>query len=448
MNERRFWQLLANGESESVEFKASFNKEVIETLTAFVNTKGGSVIIGVKNNDELQGVQLGKETLQQWINQIKLKTSPSIVPDIATITIKKKTMVILTIIEYPVKPISCKGKYFKRIQNSNHQMSINEISNLHLQTYHSSWDHYNDTRHTLEDISLDKVNRFIELANKVRPYPIIDDPMTVLKKFELLHNEQITHGCYLLFTAGDSLLSTIEIGRFASETVIKDSLTIRTDLISEVETILEFIRKHMGRAYIISGNAQREERWEYPLEALREIVVNMIVHRDYMNSNDSVIKFFDDRIEFFNPGKLPNGLTVEQLIRGGYSPSIRNKQIASVFKEAGIIEKYGSGIRRVLEAFKEYDLPQPTFEEIQSGFKVTVSRTTQKSTQKSTQKPGTREQVIELLSKNPKMTRDELAQALAKSPNTIKGHIAKLKAEGRLIRIGSDRDGYWKVLTL
>jgi ATP-dependent DNA helicase RecG len=131
------------------------------------------------------------------------------------------------------------------------------------------------------------------------------------------------------------------------------------------------------------------------------------------------------------------------LIRGDYSPSIRNKQIASVFKEAGIIEKYGSGIRRVLEAFKEYDLPQPVFKEVQNGFKVTVSRTTQKTTQKI----GTREQVIELLSKNPKMTRDELAQALAKSPNTIKGHIAKLKAEGRLIRIGSDRDGYWKVLT-
>jgi len=199
----------------------------------------------------------------------------------------------------------------------------------------------------------------------------------------------------------------------------------------------------MGRAYIISGNAQCEERWEYPLEALREIVVNMIAHRDYMNSNDSVIKFFDDRIEFFNPGKLLNGLTVEQLIRGEYSPSIRNKQITSVFTEAGIIEKYGSGIRRVLEAFKEYDLPQPIFEEIQDGFKVTVSRTTQKTTQKI----GTCQQVIELLSKNPKMTRDELAQALAKSPNTIKGHIAKLKAEGGLIRIGSDRDGYWKVLT-
>ena len=113
------------------------------------------------------------------------------------------------------------------------------------------------------------------------------------------------------------------------------------------------------------------------------------------------------------------------------------------FKEAGIIEKYGSGIKRVLEAFNEYGLPQPTFEEVQHGFKVAVFKTTQKTTQKIRR----REQVLELLSKKPNMTREEIAGALAKSPNTIKGHIAKLKAEGRLMRIGSDRDGYWKVLS-
>jgi len=354
MTEKTLKQLLSKGESVSIEFKTSFGKDAIETLSAFANTKGGSVIVGATDHGEIQGLHLGKETLQQWLNQIKLNTSPSIIPDIETTTIGNKTLVVLTIIEYPVKPVSCRGKYFKRIRNSNHQMSINEISNLHLKTYHASWDHYDDTRHTLSDISLEKVNHFIELSNKIRHYPIVDDPMTVLKKFELLKDERITHGCYLLFVAGDSFISTIEIGRFASETIIKDSLTIRTDLISEVEIILEFIRKHIDKTYIITGNAQREERWDYPLEALREIVVNMIVHRDYMSSNDSIIKIFDDGIDFFNPGKLPDGLTVEQLISGKYSSSIRNKQIASVFKEAGIIEKYGSGIKRVLEAFQGY----------------------------------------------------------------------------------------------
>ena len=169
----------------------------------------------------------------------------------------------------------------------------------------------------------------------------------------------------------------------------------------------------------------------------------MIVHRDYMSSNDSVIKVFDDHIEFFNPGSLPDGLTVDQLIRGDYSPSIRNKQIATVFKEAGIIEKYGSGIKRVLEAFNKYDLPQPVFEEIQNGFKVSVFKTTQKTTQKT----QTRDQILVLLSRNPKMTRKDLAIALEKSPNTVKGHIAKLKTDGQLKRIGSDRNGYWEVIS-
>ncbi|GAF97446.1 unnamed protein product, partial [marine sediment metagenome] len=117
---------------------------------------------------------------------------------------------------------------------------------------------------------------------------------------------------------------------------------------------------------------------------------------------------------------MPGGLTVKQLIKGDYNPVIRNKQIASVFKEAGIIEKYGSGIKRVIETFKEYNLPQPIFQEIQDGFMVKVFKTTQKM------KPY--EQILWLLEKNPKMTRNELAEALSKSPNTIKEHIAKLKA--------------------
>jgi len=91
-------------------------------------------------------------------------------------------------------------------------------------------------------------------------------------------------------------------------------------------------------------------------------------------------------------------------------------------------------------------LPQPVFEEIQKGFKVTIFKTTQKTTQKTTRKTKTRNQILALLSKNPKMTREGLARALKKSPNTIKEHIVKLKAEGKLIRIGSDRNGYWEVM--
>jgi ATP-dependent DNA helicase RecG len=87
------------------------------------------------------------------------------------------------------------------------------------------------------------------------------------------------------------------------------------------------------------------------LDALREIVVNMIVHRDYQNAGDSIIKIFDQKIEFYNPGGLGNGLTIAELQSGIYASYARNRKIADLFREAGIIEKYGSGIKRITNAF-------------------------------------------------------------------------------------------------
>jgi ATP-dependent DNA helicase RecG len=219
------------------------------------------------------------------------------------------------------------------------------------------------------------------MSNKTRSYPLGDSPLTVLKKYELLtEQDQVTNGCYLLFADSETMYTAIDLGRFTSETIIKDSLTVREDLFTSVESVLDFLRKHINKGYIISGEAQRTERWEYPMDGLREIVINMIVHRDYTSSSESTIKIFDDHIEFYNPGSLPGGLSVEQLLTGNYTSFIRNKQIATLFKEAGLIERYGSGIKRILESFIKYDLRVPLFEELQKGFQVIVRQTTQKGT--------------------------------------------------------------------
>ncbi|CAM2785563.1 ATP-dependent DNA helicase RecG [Flavobacterium succinicans] len=98
----------------------------------------------------------------------------------------------------------------------------------------------------------------------------------------------------------------------------------------------------------------------------------MIVHRDYQNPGDSIIKIFDHKIEFYNPGGLGNGLTIAQLQSGRYTSFARNRKISDLFREAGIIEKYGSGIKRITDAFLNYGLLAPTFEVIQNGFRVTV----------------------------------------------------------------------------
>jgi ATP-dependent DNA helicase RecG len=303
---------ISKGETQTQEFKSSFSKEVVETLTAFANSIGGCIYIGIDDNGKVKGIDIGKETLQNWQNQIKLNTNPSLFPDIEVLNIDNQKVACFIIDEHPIKPVSCKGKYYIRRKNANHQMAITEIADLHLKTFNTSWDFYPDSNHSLENLSLEKINNFIIRANSIRAYPINDDPFTVLKKFELLKQDQITNGCHLLFMDAESSLGAIEVGRFSSATVIKDSMTIRTDLISCVDFLFEFVQKHISRGYYFKGEAQREERWEYPMEAIREIIINMIVHRDYMHSGDSIVKIFDDRIEFFNPGRL-NGFTIEQL---------------------------------------------------------------------------------------------------------------------------------------
>lgn len=107
-------------------------------------------------------------------------------------------------------------------------------------------------------------------------------------------------------------------------------------------------------------------------EALREIVINMIVHRDYRLQGDSTIKVFHNRIEFFNPGVLPEGINIQDILSGKLASNPRNKQIASIFKEAGIIEKYGSGIKRVIQVMSDAGAAEPVFEVISDYFKVTL----------------------------------------------------------------------------
>ena len=361
-----------------------------------------------------------------------------------------KTVVALVIAEYPIKPVACKGRYYRRVKNANHQMTVSEVVNLHLQTCNTSWDYYLDDHHSEKDISLDKVQNFIDMANRVRGIPITDDPLTVLQKYELLREGKIARAAFFLFMAGESGLSAIELGRFQTETLIKDGSRLRTDLFAEVTGVMEFIKKHINRAYIITGNPQREERWDYPLDAVREIVLNAIIHRDYASSSDTIVKVFDERIEIYNPGRLSTGLTIEKLLSGEYRSTLRNRKIADMFKEIGLVEKYGSGIGRIIQGFKDYGLPEPKFQEISDGFMVTVyaasagqvvqDETTQKSSVKSSVK------ILEAIQQNNSVTAAELSQQLGLTLRAVEKNLAKLKQEGVLKRIGPDKGGYWEIV--
>jgi len=250
-----------------------------------------------------------------------------------------------------------------------------------------------------------------------------------------------------MFCKENNPFTTIQMGHFASETIIKDDVSTSNDILSQVEEVMSFIKKHINKEIIITEKVENIQRWQYPLEGIRELVLNMIIHRDYTSPADSVVKIFTDHVIFFNPGKLPDNITIEKLLADDYISSPRNRQIAKMAKEMGWIEKYGTGIKRVCKLFTEYKLPIPVFKTVQGGFFVKVKGllpATQKTTLETTQK--TTSIILELIKQNPNVTRKQIARLLGTiSQDGVKYHLDKLRKEGILTRIGSTKGGHWQV---
>ena len=199
--------------------------------------------------------------------------------------------------------------------------------------------------------------------------------------------------------------------------------------------------------FIITGNPQRTVRYDYPLEAIREVVINMIVHRDYRDSGNSIIKIFDNRIEFFNPGKLYDGLTIEELESGNYSSRTRNRAVARAFKEAGIIERYGSGIARIKNECKLHGSIEPKFEEFVHGFRVILYKEKVVNLDEGISEgisEGINEGITYLynfIKANPSLRVSQLAKQLDIPPKTLERWIKKLREQNKIEYIGSKKTG-------
>ena len=374
MKNQEIAKLIKSRESGIVEFKEAFDRETVETIGAFANTKGGVVIVGVSDTGQIKGVSVGKATLTDWTNQISQSAEPRVIPEIEQVKMEGKEIAIIRIKEYPIKPVSIKGKCFRRVGSSNRAMTAQEISEMHLHSIGSSWDAFPAPDKTITDIDLKKVARYIKEANANGRRKIEDEPKDVLHKLEFVKNKRAAWAAILVFGKEPQRplsQSAVHCGRFKiDKTQILDDLMIETDLISQVDEVIKFITRHISVRYEFEGKPKRKEIWEYPLEALREAVINAVVHRDYSISSNVQVEIYDDRIEIWNPGGLLPGITVEDLYKKEHKSVTRNKLIAQIFYDIGYIEKYGSGTIKIINLCKQNGLPSPEFKEVFGGFSV------------------------------------------------------------------------------
>ncbi len=243
------------------------------------------MLVGVADNGAVRGVSLGKETLNKWLGQVKFLTSPSIIPDIEAFDISGRTVVAINISEYPIKPINTRGKYFKRIASSNHQLSLNEITDLYMQSLQLSWDAHEAPREDLDSLSVSKIEQFVDQVNQCDRFTLDKSPLLALEKLKYVVNNRPTLAAMLLF-ANNPMRHHIHVGRFKTPTMIIDDRQITDTLFNAVERAMKFLVSHISVAFEFDGSLQRRERFAYPLPALREALLNVVVHREYVNSSD------------------------------------------------------------------------------------------------------------------------------------------------------------------
>ncbi|RLD13456.1 MAG: transcriptional regulator [Caldiserica bacterium] len=357
-------------EKDNLDYKENFGDSVLKTLCAFANTNGGEVIVGVSKNGKPKGVKIANQELEQITEKIigKLGIHPEIKiekykgKDILKIKVKKSNV-----------PISFNGRYYERVGNTTREMKPEKLKEFFLKGV--NWDSMINEKAKFKDIDKEAVKNFLKMAKNKGRLTIFDedtDVETIFEHLKLSIGGKLTNAAIILFGKDPQkyfLNAVLRIVRLKNEITIVGDRLIEGSLFKQVFEGEEAIKNFINVRYEIKGLV-REEIWDYPIEAIREALINSLIHRDYFRWNvQTQIKIFDDYIWFFNIGGLPEGITLEQLRKT--HPSVpRNPLIVHIFYLSGLIEEVGSGIGRIINSMKKAKLPEPEFKEEMGGFSV------------------------------------------------------------------------------
>lgn len=417
--------LIKGKESENIEFKESLKEkdDILKTICAFSNGKGGVIMIGVSDKGEPVGVDLGKRTVELLANEIKGSLEPPILPQMEIAKIDSRYLVVIRVLEGINKPYLYKGVAYRRVGSSTQRIPREELERIVIDKYRDKLS-FEDRPVDAENSDIDEgeVKKFVAISRERRGIDITyKGKVDFLRRMGLLKSGEPTNAAILLFGKDPQSLfpyCIVKCGRFRDGDLI-DEKEINGTITKQLENSLLFLMNNIRTTHTVNESGRREEKWEIPIEVLREVVVNALVHRDYLAPSPVYIKVWDDRIEVVNPGGLLPPLTPEKL-KGNHPSVLRNPKIASALFNTGFIERWGYGTNKVVRLCLENGLEEPEFIEEDGFFKVILYR---KHMNKYEAK------VIEYLKKR-SATSAEIAKDLGVNERTARKYLSSLVLKG------------------
>jgi ATP-dependent DNA helicase RecG len=373
--------LFTQHESKTLEFKENTSslRKIVQTVVALANTAGGHILIGVRDKTrEIVGVTDPLRDEEKLANVFADSIRPPLYPEITIQALRERECVVIAVPYSPgpyyvVSEGTEKGVYV-RLGSTNRKAGPEVIRNIRRLARHVTFDE--EPRPDLDSEAID-FRVASELLSESGGRKITSETLRSLDVLVRQGNRDVpTVGGILLFGKKRTRHfpdAVIRCARFrgSSRTTILDHQDIADPLPLGVEQALEFIRRHTTQGLQVTGRARSGAVPQYPPVVVREALINAVVHADYSRSGSSVqVAIFDDRIEITNPGGLPFGMTIEAALSG--VSRLRNRVIGRVCRELGLIEQWGSGVGRMIEACRQAAIHGPAFEEMGDQFRVTL----------------------------------------------------------------------------
>jgi ATP-dependent DNA helicase RecG len=460
VNAKQLAALAQAGEGPTLEFKRSTAelREGLQTLCAFLNGAGGAVIFGVRPDGTVEGQEVSDQTIRE-IAQAAERFEPPAHVAINRIKVAAGREAVVLAVEdgMNVRPFTYEGRPYERVGSTTRRMPQGKYERLLIERGHAKrrWENLPAEGLALKDLDRREILRTRELAiqqNRISP-GMSRDIGEILDRLGLRVNGVLTQAAQVLY--GKRLLPhypqcLLKMGRFRGTEVTGEIVDNRQEYMNAFAMVREgmaFLERTMplGARFPV-GKIFREDRFPVPLDALREILLNAVMHRDYTQHFGYVaVAVFDDRIEIRSHGRLPTGVTLEQL-SGKHESKPVNPLIAGAFHRTGAVEVWGRGTNRVIAACRKHGAARPTFEE-RSGFLIVtfkaqlVAQSTAQDTAQVTAQVTTQvAAVLQAASQTPK-TREELqlAAGIRHREHFRKSYLGQMLAEGWLERTIPDK---------
>lgn len=376
MEKEQIAKIIGSGETQEVELKQSLHssQEFSKIMCALANTYGGIVIIGVNAKKEIVGIEEDADILQQKISAAAQAVSPPLVPKIEVLNLQDKKLIAITVQKAIDNTFhTFQGVIYVKVGSTLKRIEGNQMVDFLRAKQFLCFDETLSNAE-MDDLDIVKIKRYLNLRkqNDFLETHSIEDFLVSMQLAKRNGEIKVKNAATLFFAKNPTLFNPqmeIKLVRFEGTEQVKivSHELVQTDLVESIDRSMAFIKASIPKSIEIKNELKREERYFYPIDVIREAIVNAIAHRDYFSKDAIQIYIFEDRIEITNPGSLPQALPRELF---GTISVQRNPITYRMLRDYGYVEGLGSGIPRMINDMRSYGLHDPEFGIYEAFFRV------------------------------------------------------------------------------